>query len=279
MAIKSVSSRIEKKLAVIGAGKMGGILIEAFVKNGLLRPREISATVHRQGAERKTLARYGIHAGTDNRAAARCADVILLCVKPQTIGQVLDEIHPEINGRKVLISIVASVPTETIEKRLGDKAAVVRAMPNTPSMVGAGMTAICRGKRATEEQLSLAQKLFGAVGKTVLTEEKHMDAVTGLSGSGPAFIYIILEALSEGGVKMGLPRDMATLLAAQTALGASKVALETGDHPARLKDMVTTPAGCTIDGILELEEGKLRVTLIKAVVKASQRAKELQFTE
>ncbi|HTV59087.1 MAG TPA: pyrroline-5-carboxylate reductase [Verrucomicrobiae bacterium] len=279
MAKRSVSSRIGKKLAVIGAGKMGGILIEAFVRNGLLRPGEISATVHREGPERKTLARYGIRAGTDNRAAARGADVILLCVKPQTIGQVLDDIQPEMNEKKVLISIVASVPTETIERHLGQKAPVVRAMPNTPSMVGAGMTAICRGKHATEEQLSLAQKLFDAVGKTVLTEEKHMDAVTGLSGSGPAFVYIILEALAEGGVKMGLPRDMATLLAAQTALGASKVVLETGDHPARLKDMVTTPAGCTIDGILELEEGKLRVTLIKAVVKASQRAKELQFTE
>lgn len=279
MAKRPVSARIGKKLAVIGAGKMGGILIEAFVRHDLLRAGDIVATVHREGTERKTLVHYGIKTGTDNRAAAKKADVILLCLKPQTVGQVLDEIQPEMNEKKVVISIVASVPTETIERRLGTNAAVLRAMPNTPSMVGEGMTAICRGKHATQEQLALARKLFDAVGKTVVTEERHMDAVTGLSGSGPAFIYIILEALAEGGVKMGLSREMATLLAAQTALGAAKVTLETGDHPARLKDMVTTPAGCTIDGILELEEGKLRVTLIKAVVKASQRAKELQFTD
>ncbi|MGH9706926.1 MAG: pyrroline-5-carboxylate reductase family protein, partial [Candidatus Acidiferrales bacterium] len=135
------------------------------------------------------------------------------------------------------------------------------------------------GKFASEYHLESARKLFDSVGKTVMVDEKHMDAITGLSGSGPAFIYIILESLAEGGVKMGLSRELATLLAAQTTLGAAKVALETGSHPALLKDMVTTPAGCTIDGILELEEGKLRVTLIKAVVKASQRARELQFND
>jgi pyrroline-5-carboxylate reductase len=279
MTKRSVSSRIGKRLAVVGAGKMGCILIGAFIKHGLLSPGEITATVHRPSPDRKTLLEHGIKAGTDNRAAVRRADIILLCLKPQTVSQVLEEIQPEMNEKKLVISIVASVPSETIERRLGPNVAVVRAMPNTPSIVGEGMTAICRGRHASEEQLSLARKLFDAVGKTVVTEEKHMDAVTGLSGSGPAFVYIILEALSEGGVKMGLPREMATLLAAQTALGAAKVTLETGDHPALLKDMVTTPAGCTIDGILELEEGKLRVTLIKAVVKASQRAKELQFTD
>ncbi len=152
-------------------------------------------------------------------------------------------------------------------------------MPNTPAMVGAGITAIAKGKFAAQKDVDIAEKLFGAVGKTVVVDEKNMDAITGLSGSGPAFIYIILESLAEGGVKMGLSRELATLLAAQTALGAAKVVLETGEHPARLKDAVTTPAGCTIDGILELEEGGLRVTLIKAVVKAAQRAKELLVTD
>jgi pyrroline-5-carboxylate reductase len=152
-------------------------------------------------------------------------------------------------------------------------------MPNTPSMVGEGITALAKGRFVTENHLEMARTLFGAVGKTVVVDEKHMDAVTGLSASGPAFIYIILESLAEGGVKMGLSRELATLLAAQTALGAARVVLETGHHPALLKDTVTTPAGCTIDGILELEEGKLRVTLIKAVVKASQRARELLFTD
>jgi pyrroline-5-carboxylate reductase len=156
---------------------------------------------------------------------------------------------------------------------------VIRAMPNTPSMVGEGMTALARGRYATAKHIETACTLFESVGKTVVVDEKHMDAVTGLSASGPAFLYIILESLAEAGVKVGLPRETATLLAAQTALGAAKVVLETGHHPALLKDAVTTPAGCTIDGILELEEGKLRVTLIKAVVKATQRARELAYAE
>ena len=148
-------------------------------------------------------------------------------------------------------------------------------MPNTPCAVGAGMTVLCRGKAAMDQHIALTQSLFDTVGRTIVLDERHMDAVTGLSASGPAYIYVILESLAEAGVKLGLPRDTATLLAAQTAKGAAEQVLVTGSHPALLKDEVTTPAGCTIDGLLELEEGKLRVTLIKAVVKASQRAREL----
>jgi pyrroline-5-carboxylate reductase len=270
---------MHKRLAVLGAGKMGGILIEAFLKQGLVPTKNIAATVQHRGQERRKLSATAVSLDTDNRAAARAADIILLCVKPQTIGGVLDEIRSELTEKKLIVSIAASVPTEYIERRLGGNFPVIRAMPNTPSMVGAGITAVCKGKFASDKDLDAALKLFDAVGRTVVVDEKHMDAVTGLSASGPAFIYIILEALAEGGVKMGLSRELATLLAAQTTLGAAKVALETGHHPALLKDTVTTPAGCTIDGILELEEGKLRVTLIKAVVKASQRAKELLFTD
>jgi pyrroline-5-carboxylate reductase len=151
-------------------------------------------------------------------------------------------------------------------------------MPNTPSILGAGITGLAAGQTVKPAQMEVARRLFETVGKTVVVDEKHMDAVTALSASGPAYIYIILESLAEAGVKVGLPRDLATLLAAQTTLGAARMVLETGDHPALLKDAVTTPAGCTIDGIMELEEGKLRVTLIKAVVKATQRAKELMFS-
>ena len=152
---------------------------------------------------------------------------------------------------------------------------VIRAMPNTPAMLAAGITALCAGRFVTEQQMSIAQRIFGTVGRTVVVDEKHMDAVTGLSGSGPAFIYIIIEALAEAGVNVGLPRDIATQLAAQTTYGSARMVLETGYHPALLKDAVTTPAGCTVDGILELEEGGLRVTLIKAVKRATARAKEL----
>jgi pyrroline-5-carboxylate reductase len=267
------------RLAVIGAGKMGGILIEAFVRQSLVSPQNIRATVKHPSLERKNSVKMAVSLGTDNCGAVHGADVVLLCVKPQTVGHVLDEIKSELDDKKLLISIAASVSTDYIERRLGSQIPVIRAMPNTPSMVGAGITAICKGKFASAKHVETAQKLFDAVGKTVVVDEKNMDAITGLSASGPAFIYIILESLAEGGVKVGLPRDLATLLAAQTALGAAKMVLDTGHHPALLKDTVTTPAGCTIDGILELEEGGLRVTLIKAVVKAAQRAKELLVSD
>ena len=275
----ATSSIIGKGLAVLGTGKMGGILIDAFLKHGLVPADKVFATVQHATPNRQTVSSVKIPLGTNNRTAARSADVILICLKPMTVGAVIDEIRDEIGIENLVISIAASVTTDYIEKRIGGNVPVIRAMPNTPSMVGAGITAICKGKHATQKHLEIAQKLFDAVGKTVVVDEKHMDAITGLSGSGPAFLYIILEALAVGGGKMGLSRELATLLAAQTMAGAAKVVLDTGHHPAMLKDTVTTPAGCTIDGILELEEGKLRVTLIKAVVKASQRAKELMFTD
>jgi pyrroline-5-carboxylate reductase len=275
----SAAPAIQKGLAVLGTGKMGGILIDAFLRRSLVAPEKVRATVHHLTPDRKPATTAKIALGADNRAAAQGADVVLLCVKPMQVGAVLDEIKSELSADTVVISIAASVTTDYIEKRIGANVPVIRAMPNTPSMVGEGITAISKGKHATEKHVAIAKALFDAVGRTVVVEEKHMDAVTGLSGSGPAFLYIILEALAEGGVKMGLSRELATLLAAQTMAGAAKVVLETGHHPAMLKDTVTTPAGCTIDGILELEEGKLRVTLIKAVVKASQRAKELMFVD
>jgi pyrroline-5-carboxylate reductase len=190
---------------------------------------------------------------------------------------VLKEIAPELSEKTMVISVAASVPTSYIEQHVAGNVPVVRAMPNTCSAVGCGMTGICKGAHAGAEHLEMARAMFDAVGRTVVVDEKNMDAVTGLSASGPAFAYIILESFAEAGVKVGLPRDVSTLLAAQMMKGAASVVLETGDHPALLKDAVTTPAGCTIDGILELEEGKLRVTLIKAVVKATHRAGELLF--
>jgi pyrroline-5-carboxylate reductase len=189
----------------------------------------------------------------------------------------LNEIAPELSEKTLVISVAASVPTNYIEQHIGAGVPVIRAMPNTPATVGCGMTGICGGSHATAEHLEMTRAMFDPVGRSIVVDGKNMDAVTGLSACGPAFIYIILESMAEAGVKVGLPRDVATLLAAQTMKGAASVVLETGDHPALLKDAVTTPAGCTIDGILELEEGKLRVTLIKAIVKATHRAGELLF--
>ncbi len=254
---------------------MGGILLQAFLKSKVLEPRQIVATVEHQERVGQLSAQWGVDVSTDNLAAAEAADLILVAVRPVTVPELVKQIGPALSPGKLLISIAASVRTTVIEQAAGMEIGVVRAMPNTPSMLGAGITALNRGRFATQEQLDLATFLFASVGSTVLVEEKQMDAVTGLSASGPAFIYIILESLAEAGVKVGLPRDMATLLAAQTTLGAAKMVLETGYHPALLKDAVTTPAGCTINGILELEEGGLRVTLIKAVMQATRRAKEL----
>jgi pyrroline-5-carboxylate reductase len=264
-----------KKIAVLGAGKLGGTLMQAWMREGLLTRHMIHATVRHPERARSLTEKLDIDVGTDNAQAVRGADIIFICVKPQTVQEVAEEIRPEISARQLVISVAASVPTTQIENVLGINIAVVRAMPNTPCGLGAGMTGLCKGRYVSPEQIALACSLFDVVGRTVVVDEKHMDAVTGLSASGPAFIYIILESLAEAGVKVGLPREIATLLAAQMTMGSAKMVLETGDHPAQLKDSVTTPAGCTIDGILELEEGKLRVTLIKAVVKATQRAKEL----
>ena len=265
----------DKKVAVLGAGKLGGIILQALLREVLLSKELTRATVRHSERALRLAENLGIEVGTDNAKAVQGADIIFICVKPQTVQEVLEEIRPHISPGQLVISVAASVPTSQIESVLGVKTAVVRAMPNTPCAIGAGMTGLCKGRYVSVEEIALACSLFDVVGKTVVVDEKHMDAVTGLSASGPAFIYIILESLAEAGVKVGLPRDIATLLAAQTTFGAAKVVLETGDHPALLKDAVTTPAGCTIDGILELEEGGLRVTLIKAVMRATQRAKEL----
>jgi pyrroline-5-carboxylate reductase len=268
----------KKRVAVLGAGKMGGILVKAWLEKKLLSPALTSATVQHEERASALAKKLGIPVGTDNVSAARNADIVFLCVKPQAVQGVVEEIRPHVGPDKLVISVAASVPTSHIEKALAGNVPVVRAMPNTPCAIGLGMTALCKGQHAGTQHLEVATELFNVVGRTVVVDEKHMDAVTGLSASGPAYIYIILESLAEAGVKVGLPRDVATLLAAQTTLGAASVVLETGDHPALLKDAVTTPAGCTVDGIMELEEGKLRVTLIKAVVKAAQRAKELAYS-
>jgi pyrroline-5-carboxylate reductase len=263
------------RVAVLGAGKMGGILLQAFLKQQILRPDQLLATVAHEDRAAALSAQWGVEVSTDNLAIARAADVILLGVKPFQIPALVEQIRPVLTADKLLISFAASVKIAAIEQASGIDIPVIRSMPNTPSMLGAGISALCRGRFVTEQQMAFASRLFETVGRTVIVDEKHMDAVTGLSASGPAFIYIILESLAEAGVKVGLPRDIATLLAAQTTFGAAKMVLETGYHPALLKDAVTTPAGCTIDGILGLEEGGLRVTLIKAVMRATQRAKEL----
>ncbi|MBI4482037.1 MAG: pyrroline-5-carboxylate reductase [Acidobacteria bacterium] len=263
------------RIALLGAGKIGEALIAGMMKAGTARPEEIWATGRRGDKIARLSEAYGVRCGTQNREAVRQANLIILAVKPQNVRDVLEEVREDLPREALLISVAASVGTAYIEKVVGEGRSVIRAMPNTPCLLREGMTVLSPGKHATEAHLETARQIFQSVGRVLVLEEKFMDAVTGLSASGPAYIYLILESLAEGGVKVGLSRGVAMELAAQTTVGAAKMVLETGEHPALLKDAVTTPAGCTIDGLLELEEGGLRVTLIKAVVKAAQRASQL----
>ena len=262
-------------LAVIGAGRIGESVIAGLIDSKAILPERIIATARSPQRLERLQQKYGVRTTTVNVDAVKEADLVIIAVKPQVVAEVLPQIAKALTPKHLLISVAASVTTALFERGLEGPIPVVRAMPNTPCFVKTGMTGVCGGKHATAEQLELTKKIFQQIGRCVVVEERHMDAVTGLSASGPAFIYMVIESLAEAGVKVGLPRAVATELAAQTVLGSAKMVLETGEHPAQLKDQVTTPAGCTIDGILELEEGGLRVTLIKGVVRAVRRASEL----
>ncbi len=264
-----------KKIAVVGAGKIGESLIGGLIDAGLVGREQVIATARHQERLDLLSTRFRVATTLANREAVRGASVVILAVKPQAMEEVLAGIRGHIKRNQLVISVAASVPTAFIEKRLGAGVPVVRAMPNTPCLIRQGMTVLSRGRLADSGHLEVARQIFATLGRCLILDERHMDAVTGLSASGPAYIYVVIESLAEGGVKVGLPRDVATTLAAQMALGACDMVLQSGEHPAKLKDMVTTPAGCTIDGLLELEEGGLRVTLIKAVVRAAHRAAEL----
>ena len=264
-----------KKLAVIGVGKLGEALISGLLKQGDLTAADISGSVAHEASIERVKSRLGIEAGLDNRDLVRGKDLIIVAVKPQNMDKVIRELAEVLIEGQLIISVAASVTTKYIEDRLTKAVPVVRAMPNTPATMNAGMTGLTLGKHATPQHKKEAEAIFKCVGETVFVDEQLMDGVTALSASGPAYLYVVIESLAEAGVKLGIPRDISTLLAAQTMLGSARMVLESKAHPALLKDMVTTPAGCTIDGLMELEEGKLRVTLIKAVVKAAERAREL----
>jgi pyrroline-5-carboxylate reductase len=265
----------DRTLAFLGAGNMAEALIRGLLRTGTAAPDRILATARRPERARELEAAHGLRASSDNVAAVRHADVVILCVKPQVMDKLLQEIAPAMTADKLVISVAAGVPVKVLERRLGSTARIVRAMPNTPALVGRGACAIAPGTHATEEDLRAATSLFDAVGITVTVEENLLDAVTGLSGSGPAYIFLIIEALTDAGVKVGLPRYTALKLAAQTLLGSAELLIETKAHPGQLKDQVTSPGGTAIAGLHTLEAGGLRTTLINAVEAATRRAHEL----
>jgi pyrroline-5-carboxylate reductase len=266
---------IDKKIAFLGSGNMAEALIMGLVASGTANQSSIlisDISAERTEYLKKT---FGIAIKRNNVDAAREADIVILSVKPQVMEKILAEISSVIDGKKLVISIAAGVPIAKIEKALKEGVHVVRVMPNTPALVLAGAAAVSGGKHATTEDVALAQSIFISVGRAVIVEERLLDAVTGISGSGPAYMFLILDALSDAGVKAGLPRPLALELAAQTMYGAAKMVLETKEHPGKLRDMVTSPGGTTIEGLHALEKGKLRATLMNAVEAATARSKEL----
>ena len=265
----------DKKIAVIGGGKMGAIIAQGLISREIISAKDI--TVTDIDAERRKIlsSTMGLQVSDKNRETVKSADIILLAVKPQNMAQTLKEIAPAVNKSKTVISIAAGITASFIESNLAKGIRVIRVMPNTPALVSAGATAVAKGANATDEDIKLSRTIFDAVGITVEVDEKLMDAVTGLSGSGPAYFFVIIEALSDAGVLMGLPRNLALQLAAQTMLGAATLCLQEGNHPAQLKDMVTSPGGTTAAGLQALEEGKIRATLIAAVEAATKRSQEL----
>ncbi len=265
----------DKKVGFLGAGNMGEAMIKGLLQTGLVPAASIAATDVRADRLQQVAKEYGIRAASSNVDLVSEADVVILAVKPQIMGAVLKEISSAVDRRKLLISIAAGVSVATLRAGLGKPARLIRVMPNTPALVLEGVTAIARAEGLEAGDLEMAQELFGAVGRVVVLDEDALDAVTGLSGSGPAYVAIVIESLADGGVKMGLDRATAMTLAAQTVLGSARLILETGVHPGQLKDMVASPGGTTIAGIAALEEGGVRRTFISAVERATQRSREL----
>ncbi len=264
-----------KKIAFLGTGNMAEAMVKGLLRAGVAAREEILCTEPRPERREEIQARYGVQVLSDNRAATEQADVVVLSVKPQIMDALLEEIAPAIDHHKLVISIAAGISIAKIARKLGTGVRIVRTMPNTAVLVGEGASALARGAHATDADLAQALALFQAVGSAHVVEEPLLDAVTGLSGSGPAFVFMAIEALADGGVKVGLARSVAMALAAQTVLGAARLVLETGEHPGRLKDQVTSPGGTAIAGVHALEQGGLRAALIAAVEAATRRSREL----
>jgi len=265
-----------KTLGFIGGGNMAEAMIRGLVSTSVIDPINLNVSDPVNEKLVKLKKDYKINVAKDNIELVQKSDIIILAVKPQSINEVINGIHDQVTAKQLVVSILAGVSINTIEELLqvgaNKKVGVIRTMPNTPSLVQSGVTALSPSKNVSKEDLQLANEIFEAIGKTVVVQEGHIDAVTGLSGSGPAYIFMIIEALSDAGVKMGLSRQVADVLTIQTVIGSAKLALESGLHPGELKNMVTSPGGTTISGLHALEEGGLRPTLMNAVEAATNRS-------
>lgn len=265
----------DKKIVFLGGGNMAEALIKGILSAQVAPAEHVTVTDVSSGRLTALKNRYRVSISSRNTDAVRDADIVVLCVKPQVVDAVLAEIAPFVDASKLVISIAAGISLDRIEKALPGMPRVIRVMPNTPAIVLSGAAGMAAGRTAADADQALAQEIFGAVGRVVVVDEKLLDAVTGLSGSGPAYVFTVIEALADGGVKAGLPRAVAMELAVQTVLGSARMVLETKEHPAKLRDMVTSPGGTTIAGMHELEKGRLRAVLMSAVEAAAKRSREL----
>ncbi|MBI3610367.1 MAG: pyrroline-5-carboxylate reductase [Nitrospirae bacterium] len=268
-------AKLKRRFGVIGTGKMGSALIRGILKAQALPSDKITASDADAALLSALKEDAGIKTTSDNSVVVKSSEIVLLALKPDMIRPVLQEVKGSLTKDHLIVSIAAGVPIKAIEEVVGSEARIVRVMPNTPALIGQGAAAFSPGKKATREDVEDVKAILEAVGVAVELPEKYLDAVTGLSGSGPAFVFMVIEALADGGVKMGLPRVVAMLLAAQTVSGAAKMVLETKKHPGELKDQVASPGGTTIAGISALERGGLRAALIEAVEAATKRSIEL----
>jgi len=266
----------DKELGLIGVGNMGTALLKGVLSSNTIEKEKTVIYDVREEVIKNRIQEFNVKAVGSNTELVQQVKFIIIAVKPQNIDSVLEEIGPKLSEDQILISIAAGVTLDYIKKFIGKNIGLVRVMPNTPALVGEGASAIAHNKNVTENDLKYVKKVLNSVGKVVELEEKHIDAVTGLSGSGPAYVFVMIEALADGGVKMGLPRNIALKLAAQTVLGSAKMVIETGMHPGELKDMVASPGGTTITALHEIEKGKLRATLISAVEAATLKSKSLK---
>jgi pyrroline-5-carboxylate reductase len=265
-----------KKICILGTGNMGQALVSGLVGSGSSKPKNIICTDIREAKLKAIEKQYGVQTTTRNLEAVSQAEIIIYAVKPQIMAAVLNETAKKLDMSKLIISIAAGVPVEAIESCLNKELRLIRVMPNIAAAVKEAATAVAAGKHASEEDVKLAMAIFDSIGKTVFIGENYlMDAITGLSGSGPAYIFLIVEAMADAGVKVGLSRQDALFLSAQTVLGAAKMLIETQEHPGQLRDRVTSPGGTAIAGLATLEEGGLRTTLIHAVEVATNRSREL----
>jgi len=263
------------RIAIIGAGKMGEGIIAGLLKSGVYSPEQIRAYEILEDRVRYISKTYKVECLDDAKKAAAFADISIIAVKPADVAKVLGEIAPAMKAGKILVSIAAGVTLDFYRKHLPKHVPIIRVMPNMAVLVREGMLTFCPTENVTKEQLKTTTDMLSLLGLVKKLDEKYLNLATGLVGSGPAYIYLIIDALADAGVRLGLPKDVSTVLAAQTTLGAAKMVVETGEHPAKLKDMVVTPAGTTIEGLLELERSGIKAAIIMAVTKAAERAKEL----